>query len=65
MTHQPFDEEITTTDEFETALDELFTAAIGNDIDPRGSWVYRDSDDADPDWEVVISELETHEPAER
>lgn len=52
----PFDE-ITTAAEFEATLGRLLTAAAANDVDPRGSWVYRSGDGA-PDWETMVHELE-------
>lgn len=52
-----FDGEITTADEFDTALGQLLSAATQHDIDPRGTFVYRNGGAA-PDWEVMIVELE-------
>lgn len=58
MTHEnPYEEAITTTEEFETALGNLLLAAISNDINPRGTWTYRNSD-GEPDWEAMVVELE-------
>lgn len=56
----PYDDEITSADEFERALGQLLTATVRNDVDPRGSWVYR-SGDGVPDWEAMILELEKPE----
>lgn len=53
----PPDEEITTEDEFDAALGQLLLNAVQNDIDPRGAWVYRNGG-MDPDWEVMVFELE-------
>lgn len=50
-------DEITTADEFETALGDLLEAALQNDIDPQGNWVYKDGHQ-DSNWEVEIYELE-------
>ena len=36
----PFDD-VTTREEFRTALGRLLAAAAGNGVDPRGNWVYR------------------------
>lgn len=49
---------ITTEAEFKTALGELLTAARQRDIDPRGSWVYRNGEESLTDWEVVVYELQ-------
>lgn len=49
---------ITTTAEFQTALGELLTAARQNDVDPRGSWVYRNGDGSLTNWEVEVYELQ-------
>ena len=56
----PLDGEITTAGEFDAALEALLSAAARNDVDPRGSWEYRNGDDAE-DWEVLIVELEKWE----
>lgn len=56
----PVDGEITTAQEFDAALETLLSAADRNGIDPRGSWEYRNGDDAD-DLEVLIVELETED----
>lgn len=58
MTHDDsFTREITSEEEFETALGELLTQANKHNIDPLGSWVYRNGATA-PDWEVMVLELE-------
>ena len=59
----PVDGDITTKAEFETALENLLGSATNNDIDPRGSWVYRDGDGVH-DWEVMVIELEKNDAAE-
>lgn len=50
------DRDITTEAEFETALQTLLLAALENGLDLRGAWEYR-NDDADPDLEVLVTEL--------
>lgn len=49
---------ITTEAEFKTALEALLATARRNDINPRGSWVYRNGDESGEDWEVEIYELQ-------
>lgn len=49
---------VTTAADFRTALGDLLTAARRNDVDPRGSWVYRNGDESLTDWEVEICELQ-------
>jgi hypothetical protein len=56
MNDPPWDREITTADEFERALGELLLTAVRNDVEPRGSWVYRNGD-VSIDWEVMVYEL--------
>jgi hypothetical protein len=56
----PFDETVTTAEEFETVLGHLPVAAARNDIDPPSSSVCR-NDDTHPDWEVMVFELDTAE----
>jgi hypothetical protein len=51
-----FDGEIESTEEFETALEELLLVALQNDVDPGGSWVYR-TDGVGQDLEVMVFEL--------
>lgn len=48
--------DITTEAAFDTALGQLLTEATRNDIDPRGSWIYQNSQ-TPPKWEVMIYEL--------
>ncbi|MFB6299321.1 MAG: hypothetical protein ABEH65_03585 [Halobacteriales archaeon] len=56
MTRDFINGDITTEAAFDTALGQLLMEAIRNDIDPRGSWVYRNSQ-TPPEWEIVIHEL--------
>ncbi|MDZ7700817.1 MAG: hypothetical protein U5J98_01425 [Halobacteriales archaeon] len=51
-------EEIGTVEEFEDAVGALLTTAAENDIDPRGSWVYRNGQKDLDDWEVIFYELD-------
>ena len=51
------DRDITTEAGFDAALEQLLTNAIGNGVDPRGSWVY-DTDASGLDLETVIVELQ-------
>lgn len=53
----PDDEQITTADQFATALEQLVVAAAANDIDPRGGWVVHNPDGGQTDWEVTILDL--------
>lgn len=53
-----FDEDVTAADEFEAVLEDLLLAALRNDIDVRGSWVYDSHDGAGPDLEVQFFELD-------
>jgi hypothetical protein len=57
MTDRPSEADVTTADEFEAAIGSLLAAAERHDIDPSGSWVYRDGESAGHEWEVVICEL--------
>ncbi len=58
MTHDhSFTGEITSADDFEAALGELLTQAHENNIEPLGSWVYRNGESA-PHWEVMVLELD-------
>lgn len=50
------DEEISSTEEFESALGDLLLVARRNDVDPRGSWEYR-TDGPASNVEVVVVEL--------
>ena len=59
----PADWNITTEAEFDAALEQILTNAIGNDVDPRGSWV-DDTDGAAPNLETVVVELQDETPAE-
>lgn len=52
----PFTDAVTTGDEFETTLRQLVLAAVKNDIDPSGPWVYRNGQGV-TDWEVMVTEL--------
>lgn len=61
--HHPSDWDITTEAEFDSALEQILTNAIGNDVDPRGSWVY-DTDGAAPNLEAVVVELQDETTAE-
>lgn len=49
-------EDITTEDAFDTALNELIVAALQNGIDPKGSWICR-NDETVPDTEIMVYEL--------
>jgi hypothetical protein len=57
--HSP-DWEVTTKTEFDTVLEQLLTTALGNGVDPRGSWVYN-TDKTDLGLETVIVELQKEE----
>lgn len=59
--HLP-DDEIRSTEEFETALGRVMLSTLDSDVDPRGSWVYR-TDDSTPDVEVMVCELSDGENA--
>jgi hypothetical protein len=59
----PSDWDITTEAEFDAALGQILTNAIGNDVDPRGSWVYN-TDGVAPDLEAMVVELQDGTPAE-
>lgn len=52
----PFTDAVTTDDEFEMALRRLVLAAVENDVDPSGPWVYRNGEGV-TDWEVMVTEL--------
>ena len=41
VTDPPFDDEVTSPDDFRVALRSLPFVALENDIDPRGAWEYR------------------------
>lgn len=53
----PYDDEITSVEEFERRLGQVVRAAAANNIDPRGSWEVRNGATL-PDWEAMIVELE-------
>lgn len=57
MTSDPDDSEVTSVDDFENVLNGLLNTAVRNEIDVRGSWVYKSSDE-DTKLEVLIYELE-------
>jgi len=58
MSDTQWTESLTTTTEFETALGELLTAAEANGVDIEGSWVYDADGNTEPNWEVLVYELE-------
>lgn len=58
-----FDGDVTTAEEFETALGTLLAKALQNDIDPRGAWEFR-KDTAPPDWEIMVVELQARDRPE-
>lgn len=62
-TNLPFDDDITSPDEFRAALQSLLCVALENDIDPRGAWEYR-TDETAPDWEVMVVRLESRDAPE-
>lgn len=49
--------DITSTQAFERALQDLLATAVENAVDPSGSWEIRNGD-PHPDWEAQIVELE-------
>lgn len=59
----PDDRQITTADEFATALEQLLVAAAENDIDPRGAWIAH-NEDGQTDWEVMVLELAKQDPTD-
>jgi hypothetical protein len=61
--NHPSDWKITTEAKFDMALKQLLTSAIGNGVDPRGSWVYN-TNGADLDLETVIVELQNGDTEE-
>jgi hypothetical protein len=63
MTRDYIDGDITIEADFEAALGQLLLAAIRNDIDTGGSWVYRNGKPA-PDLEVMVYELEDSDVAQ-
>ncbi len=62
-TDQPVDDDITSPDDFRTALRNLLFAALENDIDPRGAWEYRVNRGL-RDWEVMVVQLESGDAPE-
>jgi len=58
--NQPFDDELTSPEDFDDALYNLLHAALQNGIDPRGAWEYR-TDGTSTDWEVMVVELQSKE----
>lgn len=57
------DRKISTEDEFDSALQTLLLAALENGLDPRGAWEYRNGG-ADPDIEVLVTELTKKTPGD-
>lgn len=55
--NSPFDDDITDPEEFEAALGQLLSAAMGNGLDLEGSWVYRADGDG-LDLEVLVYKLD-------
>lgn len=53
----PYDDEVTSVEEFQQRLGQVVRAAAANDIDPSGSWEFRNGAEL-PDWEAMIVELE-------
>lgn len=49
-------DDVSSPEEFEAALGQVLRAAMESDVDPRGSWVYRD-DGTGANVEVQIVEL--------
>lgn len=49
--------DITSSETFETALDQLIAAAVANGVHPAGTFQLRNGD-GKPDWEVEVVELE-------
>lgn len=52
----PFDGTLTDETEFESLLGQLLLAALDNDVDPKGSWVFRE-DGVERHMEVQVTEL--------
>ncbi|WP_248897627.1 hypothetical protein [Haloplanus halobius] len=50
------DDEMSSTEDFETALGRVILAALESGIDPRGTWEYR-TDGTNSDMEVMVVEL--------
>jgi hypothetical protein len=55
-----FQQDIKTKAAFDAVLGELIVAALENGVNPRGSWVYRNSGPT-PDLEVMMVQLEKEE----
>lgn len=49
---------ISTRDEFDSALQSLLRSALENGVDLQGAWEYRDGQPY-PDLEVLVTELST------
>lgn len=47
---------ISTRDEFDSALQALLRSALANGVDLQGAWEYRD-EQSSPDLEVLVTEL--------
>lgn len=62
MTDTPPDEQITTADQFATALEQLLITAAENDVDPRGAWIAH-NENGQTDWEVMVLELANRDSA--
>lgn len=59
MTDEPLDFDIKSPTEFRDALGDLLLSAARNGIDPRGSWVYTNTDSSTPNWETMVYEINT------
>jgi hypothetical protein len=65
MTHtDPYDDEISSREDFERAIRSLLAVALRNDVDPRGSWEYQ-TEDTHPDFEAVVVELQARDESDR
>lgn len=53
----PFDSPITSDAELRTALRTLLKRANANGVSVEGGWDCR-NDDGDPDWDVIVTEVE-------
>lgn len=51
------DGSIETEGELEAAIQDVLHTAAENGVDPRGTWVYRNTDDGHPDLEIMVVEL--------
>ena len=56
MTTDFTDDKISSTADFEAAINRVILTALENDIDPRGTWEYR-TKERDSDMEVMVVEL--------